>query len=122
VDETYDVEANYLSDPDNACKLGQDNTFQSHHDSPVDPALGPDPAPLSGSMETFRRESRTATSKDCSRTYGPIPHGSTLGIACTDLVPYPLIESHEVRLMQYYLTYMCTWVCYLIDQVQDCIY
>ncbi|KAG5657984.1 hypothetical protein KAF25_006935 [Fusarium avenaceum] len=109
VDETYDVEAEYLSDPDDACELGQDNTFQSHHDSPVDPAPGPDPAQLSGAMQTFRRESRIAISKDTSRTYCPIPHGSTLGIARTDSVPYPLIESHEVRLMQYYLTYMCTW-------------
>ncbi|KAI6764046.1 hypothetical protein HG530_007835 [Fusarium avenaceum] len=109
VDETNDVEAEYLTDPENACELEQDNTFQSHHDSPVEPAPSPDPSPLSGAMQTFRRESRTAISKDTSRVYGPIPHGSTLGIARTDSVPYPLIESHEVRLMQYYLTYMCTW-------------
>ncbi|KAH6968083.1 hypothetical protein DER45DRAFT_581257 [Fusarium avenaceum] len=109
VDETNDVEAEYLTDPENACELEQDNTFQSHHDSPVEPAPSPDPSPLSGAIQTFRRESRNAIRKDSSRTYSPIPHGSTLGIARTDSVPYPLIESHEVRLMQYYLTYMCTW-------------
>ncbi|RKL14257.1 hypothetical protein BFJ68_g6650 [Fusarium oxysporum] len=50
-----------------------------------------------------------AVSKNVSRNYGPIPHGSTLGLANVESVPYPLTENHEVRLMQYYLTYMCTW-------------
>ncbi|KAF5577023.1 myo-inositol 2-dehydrogenase [Fusarium pseudoanthophilum] len=51
----------------------------------------------------------SAVSRDSRRHYGPIPHGSTLGLANVGSVPYPLMENHEVRLMQYYLTYMCTW-------------
>ncbi|WXC64748.1 hypothetical protein SNK03_010559 [Fusarium graminearum] len=47
--------------------------------------------------------------QDFRRTYDPIPYGSTLGLASVESVPYPLTENHEVRLMQYYITYMCTW-------------
>ncbi|KAM0202666.1 hypothetical protein ACHAQD_007308 [Fusarium lateritium] len=39
-----------------------------------------------------------AVSKESHRNYGPIPHGSTLGLANVESVPYPLTESHEFDL------------------------
>lgn len=120
VDETLDVEAHYLSDPESPRQQTHDNTFQSHDDSPADPGSAPSPTPHMDVAGIRGEISRVAVSKDISRTYGPVPHGSTLGLASVDSVPYPLTEHHEVRLMQYYLTYMCTWVCHVIfDQGRD---
>lgn len=45
--------------------------------------------------------------------YSAIPPGSTLGLANYehhDDVVFPFTQPHEVRLMKYYLEYMCTWV------------
>ncbi|CAI0644634.1 unnamed protein product [Colletotrichum noveboracense] len=44
--------------------------------------------------------------------YSSIPPGSTLGLANYEHhgdVVFPFTQPHEVRLMKYYLEYMCTW-------------
>ncbi|KAF6841054.1 hypothetical protein CMUS01_03653 [Colletotrichum musicola] len=44
--------------------------------------------------------------------YSAIPPGSTLGLANYEHhgdVVFPFTQPHEVRLMKYYLEYMCTW-------------
>ncbi|CEI60075.1 unnamed protein product [Fusarium venenatum] len=109
VDETSDVEAHYLSDSENLGTRTDDGSFPSY-DRPVSDD-GSD-LPLESRIEVVeigRGMKDAAMSQDFRRTYDPIPYGSTLGLASVESVPYPLTENYEVRLMQYYITYMCTW-------------
>ncbi|KAI1008349.1 hypothetical protein LB504_001261 [Fusarium proliferatum] len=111
VDETPDVEGYYLSDSESQSQWQQvDGNTNSHIEQLTD--FGSDVSPTSHThaIEIGGGDGASAVSRDTPRTYGPIPHGSTLGLANVGSVPYPLTENHEVRLMQYYLTYMCTWV------------
>jgi hypothetical protein len=112
VDETPDVEGYYLLDSESQSQWQQihDDTLQSHNEQLTD--FGPVASPISHThaFEICRGDGAIAVSKDNPRNHGPIPHSSTLGLANVESVPYPLTENHEVRLMQYYLTYMCTWV------------
>lgn len=111
VDETPDVEGYYLSDSESQSQWQQvDGNTNSHIEQPTDFGSNVSPTSHTHAIEISGRDGASAVSRDTPRNYGPIPHGSTLGLANVGSVPYPLTENHEVRLMQYYLTYMCTWV------------
>uniref|UniRef100_A0A098DXF1 ARCA protein n=1 Tax=Gibberella zeae (strain ATCC MYA-4620 / CBS 123657 / FGSC 9075 / NRRL 31084 / PH-1) TaxID=229533 RepID=A0A098DXF1_GIBZE len=110
VDETHDVEAHYLSDSENLERsYSHDSSFPSY-DKPVsdDDSDLPQESRIEV-VEMSQGIKDAAIRQDFRRTYDPIPYGSTLGLASVESVPYPLTENHEVRLMQYYITYMCTW-------------
>ncbi|TVY64673.1 hypothetical protein Focb16_v015528 [Fusarium oxysporum f. sp. cubense] len=111
VDETPDVEGYYLSDSESLSQWQHThgNTLHSHNDQLTDFGSVASPTTHTPAVAMCGRDGVIAVSKDVSRNYGPILHGSTLGLANVESVPYPLTENHEVRLMQYYLTYMCTW-------------
>ncbi|KAF4965263.1 hypothetical protein FSARC_6913 [Fusarium sarcochroum] len=109
VDETHDIEAHYLSDPGSPLQNDQDDTFQPHDDSLVDPGSASSPTPQVDVVETRAGISHVLANKETRRNYSPVPPGSSLGLASAGSVPYPLTESHEVWLMKYYLEYMCTW-------------
>lgn len=114
MDETHDVEAHYLSDSENLERsYSHDSSFPSY-DRPVsdDDSDLPQESRIEV-VEMSQGIKDAAIRQDFRRTYDPIPYGSTLGLASVESVPYPLTENHEVRLMQYYITYMCTWVCHL---------
>src|SRR6478735_10180709 len=112
VDETPDVEGYYLSDSESLSQWQHThgNTLHSHNDQLTDFGSVVCPTPHTPAVAMCGGDGVIAVSKNVSRNYGPIPHGSTLGLANVESVPYPLTDNHEVRLMQYYLTYMCTWV------------
>ncbi|KAK1659943.1 hypothetical protein BDP55DRAFT_697295 [Colletotrichum godetiae] len=58
------------------------------------------------------REVQVQTPTTLPSVYSAIPSGSTLGLANFehhDDVVFPFTQPHEVRLMKYYLEYMCTW-------------
>ncbi|KAL6918493.1 hypothetical protein FSST1_009988 [Fusarium sambucinum] len=108
VDETLDVEAHYLSDSENLGTHIDDSSFPSY-DRPTSENDSDLPLESRDVVEIGPGIKDAAPSQDFRRTYDPIPYGSTLGLASVESVPYPLTENHEVRLMQYYITYMCTW-------------
>lgn len=111
VDETPDVEGYYLSDSESQSHWQQvDGSPNSHIGQVTDFGSNVSPMSHTRAIEISGGDGASAVSRDTPRNYGPIPHGSTLGLANVGTVPYPLTENHEVRLMQYYLTYMCTWV------------
>jgi hypothetical protein len=112
VDETPDVEGYYISDSESQSHRQQvdGNTLQSHNEQLTDFGSNASPTSHTRTAEIDGGDGDSAVSRDRRRNYGPIPHGSTLGLANVGAVPYPLMENHEVRLMQYYLNYMCTWV------------
>ncbi|KAK7578366.1 hypothetical protein V3481_014215 [Fusarium oxysporum f. sp. vasinfectum] len=101
----------YLSDSESLSqwKHTHGNTLHSHNDQLTDCGSVVCPTPHTPAVAMCGGDGVIAVSKNVSRNYGPIPHGSTLGLANVESVPYPLTDNHEVRLMQYYLTYMCTW-------------
>ncbi|CZR48033.1 uncharacterized protein FPRO_12643 [Fusarium proliferatum ET1] len=110
VDETPDVEGYYLSDLESQSHWQQvDGSPNSHIGQLTDFGSNVSPTSHTRAIEISGGDGASAVSRDTPRNYGPIPHGSTLGLANVGTVPYPLTENHEVRLMQYYLTYMCTW-------------
>ncbi|CVK97930.1 related to ARCA protein [Fusarium mangiferae] len=108
VDETPDVEGYYLSDSESQSHW-LDGNPNSHIEQFTDLGSNVSPTSHTHAIEISGGDGASAVSRDTPRNYGPIPHGSTLGLANVGSVPYPLAENHEVRLMQYYLTYMCTW-------------
>ncbi|TIC89685.1 hypothetical protein CH35J_012654 [Colletotrichum higginsianum] len=82
------------------------------------PASASASAPASASASTPAVSSRgrvvqTPLLLSSSSVYSSLPAGSTLGLAnfeqCDDDVVFPFTQPHEVRLMKYYLEYMCTW-------------
>ncbi|KAF5549186.1 ARCA-like protein [Fusarium mexicanum] len=111
VDETPDVEGYYLSDSESQSQWHQveDNTLQFHNEQRSDFGSNASPTSHTRAVEVGGGHGASTGGKDSPRNYGAVPHGSTLGLANVGSVPYPLMENHEVRLMQYYLTYMCTW-------------
>lgn len=116
VDETPDIESHYV--------LGSNTLLQGDYEEPdhssegtievndaesfeiipdrVNNSIHETPLPASTSYDTLPRT-------ELYREYGLIPHNSLLGLA-SESVSIPLTKPHEVRLMKYYLEYMCTWV------------
>ncbi|EEU35972.1 uncharacterized protein NECHADRAFT_85397, partial [Fusarium vanettenii 77-13-4] len=112
VDETQDVEAQYLSE--SPWQIGHQEI--SFADSPADLELAG--ADVDAELVNSSRELRLPPAAvshdvpghgvDCSFT--TVPQSSLLGLANVEAGDvFPLTKPHEVRLMEYYRDYMCTW-------------
>ncbi|KAM5378599.1 hypothetical protein ACJZ2D_004398 [Fusarium nematophilum] len=103
VDETSDVEAQYLSDG---------SPWQSAQENPLDSPGDLDPGQLTEpviSRDLTHAVSHHVPGQGVGGGYIPVPQGSLLGLANIKATIFPLTKPHEVRLMKYYLEYMCTW-------------
>ncbi|KAF4835851.1 hypothetical protein CGCTS75_v002304 [Colletotrichum tropicale] len=82
---------------------------QTLHEHLPSAAISPFNQPAS-TPATSWKELQTPT--PLPTVYSSIPPGSTLGLANYEHhgdVVFPFTQPHEVRLMKYYLEYMCTW-------------
>ncbi|KAL0938416.1 arcA-like protein [Colletotrichum truncatum] len=130
VDETQELEALYWTDDGSPpyARYSNQPSPELHAHRP-DPAADSENHPAHQPIQEPRRAltisphsrpiSTPATSWkevptpiSLAPTYIPIPPGSVLGLANYghhgDAV-FPFTQPHEVRLMKYYLEYMCTW-------------
>jgi hypothetical protein len=117
VDETPDIESHYVSGPNTPLHGDYEEPDQSSEGTievidaeslevipdRINNSIHDSPLPASKSYDALPRT-------EAYRQYGPIPHNSLLGLASVESVSIPLTRPHEVRLMKYYLEYMCTWV------------
>ncbi|GKT63012.1 ArcA-like protein [Colletotrichum tofieldiae] len=130
VDETQELEALYWSEHGSPPPLSSAETRRP--DPPVVGQASDDLAPITDESSRDYREAQIAIPSPFSQptstpaaswkeartaiplpsTYSAIPAGSTLGLANFEHhhdVVFPFTQPHEVRLMKYYLEYMCTW-------------
>ncbi|VUC33491.1 unnamed protein product [Clonostachys rosea] len=116
VDETPDIESHYVSGSNTSLQVDYEEPYQSSEGTlEVIDAESPEviherinhSLHVSPLLALNSHDSRTRT--EPYREYGPIPHNSSLGLANVESVSLPLTRPHEVRLMKYYLEYMCTW-------------
>ncbi|KAI3559154.1 hypothetical protein CABS02_00129 [Colletotrichum abscissum] len=100
--------------PDDAASASPALIIDSHSRDHRDARLlvpSPHSQPASTPAASWR-EVQVQTPTTLPSVYSAIPSGSTLGLANFehhDDVVFPFTQPHEVRLMKYYLEYMCTW-------------
>ncbi|OLN90321.1 hypothetical protein CCHL11_09068 [Colletotrichum chlorophyti] len=130
VDETHELEALYWSEHDSLIPAPAAVPFTDSPQPQGPRSGGSVPVTESGDPVPCERQavisspfgrpiSTPATSwRDVQAStplpsvYSAIPPASTLGLASFeyhDDVVFPFVQPHEVKLMKYYLEYMCTW-------------
>ncbi|KAM6507064.1 hypothetical protein FALCPG4_018454 [Fusarium falciforme] len=116
VDETQDVEAQYLSE--SPWLIGHQEMSLGDSPADLDPSTSQFVTDVDAELVNSSRELRLTPAAvshhvpghgvDCSFT--TVPQSSLLGLANIEAGDvFPLTKPHEVRLMEYYRDYMCTW-------------